>query len=334
MTTIFITGVAGFLGSHLADRFLASGYKVKGNDNLMGGYADNVPNGVEYFQSDCCNLNQMSDQIKGSDIVIHCAATPHEGLSVFSPYFITNNIFQASVSVITASIQNNVKKFVFCSSMARYGNQEYPYIETMQPAPVDPYAIAKVAAEDVLKSLAPMNNMDWVIAIPHNIVGPRQRFDDPYRNVMSIMINRVLQGKPPVIYGDGSQMRCFSYIDDCIYCLERLALDPSIKNDTYNIGPDEEFVTIKELADMICDELNFTEDHVYMPDRPKEIKFATCSADKARRLLSYTTKTKLIDSIKHTINYINSKGPRPFSYDYDLEIINHLTPQTWSKRLM
>lgn len=331
---IFITGVAGFLGSHLADRMIALGHTVSGCDNLTGGYIDNIPNGVIFKHGDCCHLDFMIEATEGCDVVIHTAATPHEGLSVFSPYFITNNIFQASVSTISAAIQNKVKRFVYCSSMARYGNQNYPFKETQTPAPVDPYGIAKVAGEDVLKALAPMNNMEWVIAVPHNIVGPRQRYDDPFRNVMSIMINRVLQGKPPIIYGDGTQVRCFSYIDDCIYCLEKMALDPNIKNDIFNIGPDEEFVTIARLANLIIEELKFTEPLVYMPDRPSEVKYATCSSDKARQVLGYKTSTQLQESIRRTIEYIKDRGIKPFDYSYPIEIINQYTPKTWTDRLM
>ena len=331
---IFITGIAGFLGSHLARRMIELGHEVSGNDSLVGGYMDNVPAAAKFYNVDCCDIDAMASALEGVDIVYHTAATAHEGLSVFSPNFITKNVFQASVSTISAAVQNKVRRFVYCSSMARYGNQPYPYTETMTPAPVDPYAIAKVGGEQVLRCIAELNNMEWIIAVPHNIVGPGQNYEDPFRNVMSIMINRVLQGKPPIIYGDGSQMRCFSYIDDCVFCLEKLALDPNIKNDIFNIGPDEEFVTIKFLAETIMRELNFDGEPIYMADRPKEIKFATCDATKARQVLGYETKTSLEQAIKHAIEYIKTRGARPFKYDYPLEIINDLTPKTWSKRLM
>ena len=331
---IFITGIAGFLGSHLADRMIALGHTVTGNDTLIGGYIDNVPKQAEFYHIDCCDIEAMTKAMQGSDIVYHCAATAHEGLSIFSPNFITRNIFQASVSTISAAIQNKVKRFVYCSSMARYGNQEYPFKETQTPNPVDPYAIAKVAGEDVLRCLAELNNMEWIIAVPHNIVGPRQRYDDPFRNVMSIMINRVLQNKPPIIYGDGSQMRCFSFIDDCIFCLEKLAFDQNIKNDIFNIGPDEEFITINNLANIIIQELNFDGESTYIADRPNEVKYATCDATKARTQLGYTTSMTLIDGIRSTIQYIKEKGPKPFDYSYPLEIVNEQTPKTWSERLM
>ena len=178
---IFITGVAGFLGSHLAERMLSIGHEVLGNDNLIGGDLENVNKKIKFFKTDCNDLEGMVKITKDCDIVYHCAATAHEGLSVFSPHIITNNIFQASVSVITASIKNKVKRFVYCSSMARYGSQKPPFTEEMSPAPVDPYGVAKVAGENILKLLADLNDMEWNIAVPHNIIGPNQKYDDPFR---------------------------------------------------------------------------------------------------------------------------------------------------------
>ena len=331
---IFITGVAGFLGSHLADRMIELGHEVAGNDNLIGGYLDNVNPKVNFFQIDCCDYDDMLNIIKGSDIVIHTAATAHEGLSVFSPNFITRNIYQASVSVISAAIACRVKRLVYCSSMARYGAQQTPFRESQTPMPVDPYGIAKVAGEETLKALCETHGMEWNIAVPHNIVGPRQRYDDPFRNVMSIMINRNLQGKPAIVYGDGNQTRCFSYIDDCVFCLEKLALDPHLVSEVVNIGPDESTITINELVSMIAEETRFTEPPIYFPERPREVKDAMCSSDKARRILEYETKTDVQTAIKLTADYIRSRGAAPFDYSFPLEIVNDLTPKTWRDRLM
>lgn len=331
---IFITGIAGFLGSHLADRFIELGYKVVGNDNLIGGYEDNVHEKAELYNVDCCDRAQMTSIMKDCDVVIHAAATAHEGLSVFSPDFITRNIFQASVSTISAAIENKVKRFVYCTSMARYGSQPTPFTEDMTPKPVDPYGIAKVAGEEVLKVLAETHGMEWNIAVPHNIVGPRQRYDDPFRNVMSIMINRNLQGKPSIIYGDGEQTRCFSYVDDCVNCLEKMALDPNIVSEIINIGPDEGTITIKKLAQLVANETGCNQEPIHMPDRPREVKHAMCSADKARQLLNYETKTDVNTAVIRTTEYIRRRGPKPFDYTFPLEIINDKTPKTWKDRLM
>ena len=329
---IYITGIAGFLGSHLAKRLISLGHEISGNDSMIQGDLDNLPKNVNFHKTDCCNFEEMSRNLKGIDIVYHCAATAHEGLSVFSPNFITKNIFQASISVITASIVNKVKRFVFCSSMARYGSQISPFNETMLPKPEDPYGIAKVAVEESLKLLCKTHFMDYNIAVPHNIVGPNQKYDDPFRNVMSIFINRNLQNKPSIIYGDGNQTRCFSYIDDVIFCLEKLALEKSISKEIINIGPDEETITINNLAKLVANVTGYNGDPIHVPGRPLEVKEATCSSEKARRLLDYKTKTPLIDAIKLTTNFIKNKGTKKFIYNLPVEIKSEITPETWTKK--
>ncbi len=331
---IYITGIAGFLGSHLAKRLLYLGHEVSGNDSMIQGEIDNLPKNINFHKIDCCNFDEMIKNLRGIDIIYHCAATAHEGLSVFSPNFITKNIYQASISVITASIINKVQRFVFCSSMARYGNQKTPFKEDMPTKPEDPYGIAKVAVEETLKSLCDVHSMDYNIAVPHNIVGPNQKYDDPFRNVMSIFINRNLQNKPSIIYGDGKQKRCFSYIDDVIFCLEKLALEKKISKETVNIGPDEETITINDLAKLVANETGFNGQPIYVPGRPQEVKDAACSSDKARRLLNYKTKTSLTDSIKFTANYIRDKGVRNFNYNLPVEIKTEITPKTWTDKII
>lgn len=331
---IFITGVAGFLGSHIADAMLAQGHEVSGCDNLIGGYRDNVPDGVEFYEEDCNNLEKMQEVLKGVDIVYHTACTAYEGLSVFSPKLVAENTYLNSVSMASAAIKNNVKRFVHCSSMARYGTQEIvPFTEDMICKPQDPYGISKFSAENVLRNLCDVHGMELVIAVPHNIIGPRQKYDDPFRNVASIMINLMLQGRQPIIYGDGEQKRCFSFVQDDIDCLNALAFQDNVVGEIINIGPDEEFVTINHLAQTIAKLLDFKLDPIYMKGRPQEVRLATCSADKARKLLGYQTKYTLEQGLTEMIEYIQRRGTKPFTYHLPLEIVNDLTPKTWSNRL-
>ncbi len=330
---IFVSGIAGFLGSHLADAFIKDGHHVVGCDSLIGGELSNVPAEAEFYQYDCCYRNSMLKITKGCDLVYHTAATAYEGLSVFSPHLITNNIVTGSVSLFSAAIENKVKRIVFCSSMARYGTNRVPFREDFTPKPQDPYGIAKVAAEDILKNLCEVHNVEYVIAVPHNIIGPRQKYDDPYRNVASIMINLMLQNRQPIIYGDGKQKRCFSYVDDDLFCLKEMATNKKILGQTINIGPDEEFITINELAEKIANQLQVNLNPRYMRGRPQEVLEATCSADKARKLLNYKTRTSLDDGISKMIEYIKAKGPKKFRYHLDIEIINSKTPDTWKKKI-
>ncbi len=327
---IFITGIAGFLGSHLADLMIQDGHKVIGCDNLIGGYLDNVPAEAEFHRTDCCYLHRMVQLIEGCDIVYHCACTPYEGLSVFSPCLVSQNTYQITAAVLSAAITNKVQRFVYCSSMARYGEQEeLPFREEMECKPQDPYGICKYASEMLIQTLCKVHGMQYVIAVPHSIVGPRQKYDDPYRNVASIMINMMMQGRQPIIYGDGTQKRCFSYIDDVLYCLKQLAFADDVAGEVFNIGPDEEFVSISELAELIAGKLNFELNPVYMDKRPQEVLLATCSADKARRVFGYWTKTTLSEAIDKMIAFVSKKGTKKFQYHLGIEIVNDKCPRTW-----
>ena len=155
---VLITGVAGFLGSHLADYYLATNNEVIGIDNLVGGYRDNVPEGVLFYAYDLSDLELIKPLFNSVDLVIHSACTAYEGLSVFSPNLIVKNTTQISASVLSAASSAKVKKFVYLSSMARYGYQEIvPFVESMTPNPQDPYGIAKYASELLVKNICDNN---------------------------------------------------------------------------------------------------------------------------------------------------------------------------------
>jgi UDP-glucose 4-epimerase len=212
---VFVTGIAGFLGSHLAERLLCLGHAVVGCDTLLGGELVHVPAEAEFYQHDCRDFNAMARVMSGCELVFHCAATAYEGLSVFSPSMVMDNIVTGSASVFSAAVACRVRRIVLLSSMARYGANPVPFTEASEPRPQDPYGIAKFAAEQALVNLATVHGLEYAIAVPHNIIGARQKFDDPYRNVASIMTNLMLQERSPFIYGDGEQTRCFSHVEDC-----------------------------------------------------------------------------------------------------------------------
>jgi UDP-glucose 4-epimerase len=331
---VFITGIGGFLGSNLAEWCLKKNYQVSGCDNLVGGDKENFSDlDVDFFKIDCENLEDMTKAMKGVDVLCHAASYAHEGLSSVSPTLICRNNMMGSVATFTAAIKNNVKRIVFCSSMARYGAIPIPYKEDDVPNPVDPYGVSKLAAENILKILSKTYGFEYNIAVPHNIIGPRQKYDDPFRNVASIMVNLILQKRKPIIYGDGQQKRCFSDIDDCIACLDKLMFDDNIINEIVNIGPDEEFITINQLFEIVSNKLKFNETAIYKKERPNEIYEAMCSSDKARKLLNYKTNVPLSESMDKMIDYIKIRGTKDFKYNYPIEIKSSITPETWTKKL-
>lgn len=342
MRTVAITGSAGLIGSHLCYRFIKLGYKVIGIDSLVGGYYTNMPENSEnfqYYQLDILNTHRLAKFFKfhKPEIVIHCAALAHEGLSVFSPKTIVENIYSGTASVASASIACGSKILINTSSMARYGNSKAPFIEEKTiPTPVDPYGLAKLHAEQHLNLMHEIHSIKVFHMVPHNVCGPHQCYSDPFRNVMSIFANRVLHEKPVYIYGDGTQKRSFSHVEDCVDAYVQL-LDNANEipsGNVFNIGPDHgSEITINELAHSVHKYFNTETNIEYIPARPREVKDAWVSTEKAKTILNYKTNYSTEDTIRETITWIKNSPKRDFNYHLELEIINENTPKTWTERL-
>lgn len=328
---IWCSGNAGFLGGYLQDELEKLGHQVNGNDNLL--CSSHQPS--HGIVADCRDYDAMLAHLSAfrPDVLVHAAATAHEGLSNFSPSFVTKNIYEASIATFSAAIASGVKRIVYMSSMARYGTQTLPFHEDMRPRPQDCYGIAKVAAEDTLRVLCELHGVEYVILVPHNIVGPKQKYDDPARNVCSIMINRALRGEDIIIYGDGQQKRCFSPIKDCLHSLVK-SIDAPVSGEVINIGPDRSEMTIYDLARIILDLTGNKVGIKHMPDRPLEVKEAYCTSSKVRRLLGYEPQQDLRECIKEMVLYIKENGTKKFDYFFPLEIVNDLTPKTWKDKLI
>ncbi len=334
MSKIFITGVAGFLGSHLAERLIKEGHEVSGCDNMVGGYSENIPGGVDFTLADCLDLELMTELTQGMDIVYHLASACHEGVSIYSPHYYTLNTFCTSMAMISAALANNVKRFVLCSSCARYGAITTPYTEDMLPKPQDPYGIAKYASDLALIDLCETHGMEYVIAVPHNIIGTRQKYDDPYRNVASIMINLMLQGRAPIIYGDGLQERSFSFVSDIVEPMVKMGFSEEARNQIINIGPDGGTTTVNELATIIAELTGFKGEFEYVPGRHKEVRVVHASADKARKLLGYDPKKDLREGLAEMVYWVQERGTKPFQYHLPIELPNSpLLPVTWKEKL-
>lgn len=335
MGKVVITGIAGFLGSHLADKYLAEGWEVVGIDNLIGGDYDNIPIGVEFYEFDLNNREVIDQEFwKGTDLVVHTACLPHEGLSVFSPALVVQSVIQGSINAVTAAVKYGAKRFVFLSSMARYGDLGVTFTEGMICKPQDPYGIAKLSAENLIRNICDTHGVEWTIIVPHNIIGSRQKYDDPFRNVASIFTNRMLQGKQPIIYGDGKQKRSFSFVQDVVQPLYLASTSVRGVGQIFNVGPDKESMTILELAQMVAKRLRFDLEPIYMPDRPKEVKVALPSSSRAQSLLGYEAKTSQAEGIDELVSWIEKNGAKPFNYHLPLEIVNDATPKTWLNKMM
>ena len=335
MTKVFITGIAGLLGSSFA-RYLINqgGYEVTGIDNGVGGIDDNVPEKATYIKGDILDIELLKEHMEGADMVFHTASLPYEGLSVFSPTITATSIVSGTLAVAMAALHCKIRLLVNCSSMARYGDQIPPFTEDMPTKPVDPYGLAKVQAEEHLQLLSKIHGLKYVTVVPHNVIGIGQRYFDPYRNVVGIMINRVCQGKSIIVYGDGEQKRSFSNVLDCIKAVEQIMLSSKdLCGQVYNIGPDDNEISIKQLAYRIGHFAEVYPALQHFPDRPNEVKNAYCSSAKIASEFNYKAAISADHTIKEMVEWIKPRV-RDFEYHLDLELITDQTPKTWTDKLI
>ena len=326
---IIIFGAAGFMGSHLLD-YLSKDHDVIGVDNYsIGRYKHD-----KIIKADCLEKEAM-DRIIGEfkpEIIYFLTAWAHEGLSQFQPILITENNYNAYLNVLVPAIKHKVKRIVLTSSMSVYGAQKPPFDEDMARKPEDIYAISKTAMEEATEIMSKVYGFEYNIIRPHNVYGPRQALHDPYRNVVAIFINKMLQGKSFYIYGDGEQKRSFSYIDDVTPALANAGLY-SVHGEIINIGPTEEY-TINRLAGSVRANFENAPLPIHIEDRPQEVKEAWCTNDKAKRLLGYETKTTFIEGIHKMCEWAKTIGYQVPVYLNELELTNENTPITWREHLI
>ena len=323
---IIVTGGAGFIGSHLVDILLRADHEVIVVDDLSGGNINNVHPAVKIYELDLRNPQPIDNLMMAfqPEIVFHLAANAAENKAQFSPIDITSRNYSAFINTLTPFIKYGGKRFIFTSSIAVYGEGQTPFKETDKPEPEDLYGITKLAAEQTLKVMSEVHGFEYVIARPHNVYGPRQNMTDPYRNVMTIWMNSILNEKPYYIYGDGEQKRCFSYIDDVIEALYKCGFD-NVSGNTFNIGSDKAY-TLNELSNAI----NPIIEPIHLPDRAQEVKEAIADHTLAKRILNYRDRTQLIEGIERTWMWCEQMGPQEPIYT-DIEINSDKIPSNWRK---
>lgn len=336
MKRVLVTGGAGFMGSWLVNYLRGKGLAVLAMDDLSGGEEENISSKQDFVKVDLCNEAKTEKIFKrfSPDLVYAFAAHPHEGLSQFCPLDITRNTYISALSTFKAAINSHCSKIVFASSMSRYGHGNYkpPFAEDYPRAPVDIYGIAKCAAEQALEILASIHKFSWVTLSPHNVFGPRQSRHDIYRNMFIIWTMAILRGKPVFIYGDGTQTRGPSYIEDMLEPMAKAGLDESINEEIINLGG-EKFYTINELAQMVIDEFELKLEPIHLPDRPCEVRDAFCSISKSERLLGFKDKTPVKEGIKKLVKWAKEVGPKEPRYLEKLEIEAY-APEVWTKKLL
>ena len=321
-----VTGGAGFIGSHVANHCLAMGHQVVVLDDLSGGFQNQVPQGAKFVEGSITDndlVEKLFDQYH-FDYVYHLAAYAAEGLSHFIRRFNYTNNLIGSINLINAAVKHGIKCFVFTSSIAVYGTGQVPILESTPPHPEDPYGISKYAVEMDLHSAQQMFGLNSIIFRPHNVYGEHQNIGDRYRNVIGIFMNQIMNGEPLTIFGDGSQTRAFSYIEDVAPYIARSVDCPQAYNDVFNIGADTPY-SVRQLAAVVCQVFN-VEPHLKFEPARNEVLHAYSSHEKARQVLGATTTVDLEEGIQRMAAWARQVGVRKSKPFENIEIFPNLPP--------
>lgn len=330
MTRVLVTGVAGFIGSHVAEHCLREGFDVVGVDDLSGGFRENVPPGVDFRVGSVTDRTLIRGLFEEArfDYVYHLAAYAAEGLSHFIRRFNYETNLIGSINLINASILGDVGCFVFTSSIAVYGASQTPMTEDLIPRPEDPYGISKVAVELDLEAAHRQFGLDYVVFRPHNVYGERQNIADRYRNVIGIFMNQVMRGEPMTVFGDGLQTRAFSHVDDVAPVIARSPLVAGARGETFNVGADRP-CSVLELAREVASAFGVKPAISHLPAR-NEVVHAFSSHEKARRVFGISPVIPLADGIRRMAAWARARGPiRPTTFE-SIEVPRGLPP-SWAK---
>jgi UDP-glucose 4-epimerase len=318
------------MGSHVVEQLLNEGHDVVVLDDLSGGFVDNIPEGAIFVKGSILDVSLIDRLFKEHRFtyVYHLAAYAAEGLSHFIKRFNYNNNLIGSVNLINAGINYGLSCLIFTSSIAVYGAGQSPLKEEMIPVPEDSYGIAKLAVEQELKVSHEMFGLDYVIFRPHNVYGERQNIGDRYRNVVGIFMNQILRGEPLTIFGDGTQVRAFTHIDDVAPIIAKSVNVPSARNQIFNVGADVPY-TVNELASIVSEAMGEDCKVVHLDPR-NEVKIAFSDHGKVQRIFDGVPKVTLREGVRVMAEWVRAHGARESSTFEEIEVLKKM-PASWAR---
>jgi UDP-glucose 4-epimerase len=305
-----VTGGAGFIGSHIAERLLKDGHRVRVVDNLVTGLRANLESltgDLEFYEVNITDGAALRPIFKGVDVVFHQAALPSVPRSIDDPFTTHDYNVTGTLNVLLAARDSGVRRVVYAASSSVYGDQPGDFkVETMSPQPLSPYGAAKLAGEYYCQSFARVYALETACLRYFNVFGPRQDPTSQYSAVIPLFITALLNGKQPVIHGDGQQSRDFTFVQNVVHGNLLAAEAPAANGQVMNLATGGR-VTLVELAQKINALLGTAIAPFHDESRTGDIKHSRASIDKARRLLGYDPIISFDEGLARTVEWYRAQ---------------------------
>jgi nucleoside-diphosphate-sugar epimerase len=309
MAHYLVTGGAGFIGSHVAEELLRRGEKVRVVDSLITGKQQNLAHlpKVEFVHGDLADMDVAKRAVAGVDYVLHQAAIPSVPRSVDDPLTTNRANIDASVNVLVAARDAGVKRVVYAGSSSAYGNTPtLPKVETMAPAPLSPYALQKLVAEQYAQMFTRLYGLETVTIRYFNVFGPRQDPSSAYSGVISVFISALCDGRRPTIYGDGEHTRDFTYVANVVDGVLRACHAKGVSGEVINVATGSR-ISLNQLFRTVRDLVGSKVDPEYAPPRPGDVRDSQADISKARQLLGYEPAVTFEEGLQRTVAWYKTQ---------------------------
>ena len=305
MASYLVTGGAGFIGSHLTEELVRRGQRVRVVDSLVTGKRQNLAHiaGVDFIEGDLADLAVARRAVEGIDFVLHQAAIPSVPRSVQDPITSNTANIDASLNVLVAARDARVKRLVYAGSSSAYGDAPtLPKVETMPTAPLSPYALQKLVAEQYCQMFTRLYGLETVTTRYFNVFGPRQDPSSPYSGVISLFISALCEGRQPTIYGDGEHTRDFTYVANVVDGVLRACEAKGASGQVINVATGGR-VSLNQLFQTIRDLVGARVTPIHADPRPGDVRDSQADIEKARRLLGYQPIVSFDEGLKKTVEW-------------------------------
>jgi nucleoside-diphosphate-sugar epimerase len=304
-----VTGGAGFIGSHIAQRLVETGHEVVVLDNFFTGSRANLSeleSKLRVVEGDVRHLETVEECAAGCEVVFHEAAIVSVPFSVERPQESHDVNIQGTLNVLQAARKAKTRRVVFASSAAIYGEEPtLPKTEAMRPEPMSPYGVEKITGEHYLATWSKLFSLETVALRYFNVFGPRQDPRSPYSGVISIFVDRILDGRPITFFGDGSQCRDFVYVANVVDANLLAAMRPGVSGHAYNVACGKR-TTLVELASLIERAADRSVERSFAEPRAGDIKESVADIARACAELGYAPFVDVEDGLKRLVQYVRA----------------------------